>query len=487
MSKSIIIIGSGIAGLSTGIYARMNGFDADIYEMNSIAGGLCTSWKRKEFTFDGCLHWLTGSAPSSEYYRYWEEIGAIQGKTIYDYEYYSQSRDEQGNCFTAWADPDKLREEMMRIAPEDKMFIDKLIRDIRKFMKYGLPVNINLSTIYPTICAILLLYKYRNPVEDLCEGFSNPVLKNLFRMAFDWGTMCSSFMLWTLALMARKEAGYPMGGSMPFINSVEDRYRKLGGNIHFHKKIEKILVENDSAVGIKLTDGSEIRSDIVISAADGHTTIFDWLGGKYTGPKIRKMYETYEPFAPLLFISLGINGDYSREPHGLTFALKEPLKVGPDETKFLFIKNYSYDPSMAPKGKTVFTLMLPANYEYWQELKKDREKYLAEKKKTGDAVIRAIAEIYPEIPEQVEEIDVATPMTFVRYTGNWKGSYQGWVFNKKVLTMMSPQTLPGLNNFYMAGHWVAPGGGLPSGVITGRNAIKIICKQEKKKFTTFIT
>jgi phytoene dehydrogenase-like protein len=142
---------------------------------------------------------------------------------------------------------------------------------------------------------------------------------------------------------------------------------------------------------------------------------------------------------------------------------------------------------MAPKGKTVFTLMLPANYEYWQELKKDREKYLAEKKKTGDAVIRAIAEIYPEIPEQVEEIDVATPMTFVRYTGNWKGSYQGWVFNKKVLTMMSPQTLPGLNNFYMAGHWVAPGGGLPSGVITGRNAIKMICKKAKKKFTTFIT
>jgi phytoene dehydrogenase-like protein len=423
MSKSIIIIGGGIAGLSTGIYARMNGFHADIYEMNATAGGLCTAWKRKDFTFDGCLHWLTGSAPSSEYYRFWEEIGAIQGKSIYNYEYYTQALDEQGNCFTAWADPDKFRDEMIRFAPEDKKFIDQLIRDIRKFMKYGLPVEIKLSTLYPAIRAFLLLYKYRNPVEDLCQGFSNPILRNLFRMAFDWGTMCSSFMLWTLALMARKEAGYPMGGSVPFINSVEDRFRKLGGNIHFHKKIEKILIENDTAVGIKLTDGTEIRGDVVISAADGHATIFDWLEGKYTGPKIRKIYETYEPFAPLLFISLGIKGEYVQEPHSLTFALKEPLQIGPKENKFLFLKNYSYDPSMAPHGKTVFTLMLPTNFDYWMELVQDKEKYTMEKKTIVEAVIRAIAEIYPDIPGQVEEIDVATPMTYVRYTGNWKGSY----------------------------------------------------------------
>jgi len=50
MSKSIIIIGGGIAGLSAGIYARMNGFNSAIYEMNSMAGGLCTAWSRKDFT-----------------------------------------------------------------------------------------------------------------------------------------------------------------------------------------------------------------------------------------------------------------------------------------------------------------------------------------------------------------------------------------------------------------------------------------------------
>ena len=46
------------------------------------------------------------------------------------------------------------------------------------------------------------------------------------------------------------------------------------------------------------------------------------------------------------------------------------------------------------------------------------------------------------------------------------------------------KTLPGLANFYMAGQWVEPGGGLPAVAMSGRNVIQIICKKEKQKFTT---
>jgi phytoene dehydrogenase-like protein len=61
MSQSIIIIGAGIAGLSAGCYARMNGYDATIFELHSQPGGLCTAWNRKGYTFDGCIHYLFGS------------------------------------------------------------------------------------------------------------------------------------------------------------------------------------------------------------------------------------------------------------------------------------------------------------------------------------------------------------------------------------------------------------------------------------------
>jgi phytoene dehydrogenase-like protein len=79
--------------------------------------------------------------------------------------------------------------------------------------------------------------------------------------------------------------------------------------------------------------------------------------------------------------------------------------------------------------------------------------------------------------------DVATPLTFERYTGNWKGSVIGWDATRKTLFMPMKKTLPGLRNFYMAGQWVQPGGGLPTAAVSGRNVIQLICNQDKKSFT----
>jgi phytoene dehydrogenase-like protein len=270
------------------------------------------------------------------------------------------------------------------------------------------------------------------------------------------------------------------------IDTVVKKYIKLGGEIHFHKKVEKIIVEKDQAAGIKLTDGSEVRGDIVISAADGHKTIFEWLEGKYLNNRIRKVYDSLILFPPLVYVSLGISANYADQPHSLSFTLKRPIVIGPDEIKILFFKNYSFDPSFAPPGKCVFTLMLSTSFDYWNGIKEYRELYLSEKKRIGEEVVKALGDLYPDLPGQVEVMDVATPMTFVRYSGNWRGSYEGWLFDKQALALRCPQTLPGLKNLYMVGQWVSPGGGLPSGPISARSAMKKICKTQKKKFVTTI-
>ena len=70
------LIGAGIAGLSTGCYARMNGWSTRIFEMHERPGGLCTAWSRKGYTFDGCIHHLAGAGPGSRYRTIWEELGA---------------------------------------------------------------------------------------------------------------------------------------------------------------------------------------------------------------------------------------------------------------------------------------------------------------------------------------------------------------------------------------------------------------------------
>lgn len=79
-------------------------------------------------------------------------------------------------------------------------------------------------------------------------------------------------------------------------------------------------------------------------------------------------------------------------------------------------------------------------------------------------------------------IDVATPLTFERITGNWKGSITGWKLTPELATTKILKTLPGLDNFWMVGHWVMAGGGLPVGVSTAREVIWNQCRKDKRKF-----
>jgi phytoene dehydrogenase-like protein len=73
--KKVIIIGAGIAGLSAASYLQRSGYQAEIFEAHSLPGGVCTSWKRGDYTFDYCVHWLLGTkkgtGPHFLYYLGW--------------------------------------------------------------------------------------------------------------------------------------------------------------------------------------------------------------------------------------------------------------------------------------------------------------------------------------------------------------------------------------------------------------------------------
>jgi phytoene dehydrogenase-like protein len=88
----------------------------------------------------------------------------------------------------------------------------------------------------------------------------------------------------------------------------------------------------------------------------------------------------------------------------------------------------------------------------------------------------------PGAREAIEVTDVATPATVIRYTGNWKGSMEGWLPSPTTGFRPLRRTLPGLRRFMMVGQWVMPGGGLPSGLMTARSALQAICKQDHVAF-----
>jgi phytoene dehydrogenase-like protein len=169
---------------------------------------------------------------------------------------------------------------------------------------------------------------------------------------------------------------------------------------------------------------------------------------------------------------------------GINYPLDKPVIIAGQELKRLPVNIYNFDPSLAPAGKTVLTVILNSDYEYWKQLKQDPERYKAEKEQTADKVIALLDRRFPGLAAQVEMRDVATPVTWERYTGNWQGSGEGWLITKRTLLIRMSKTLPGLKNFYMAGQWVHPGGGVPTAAMSGRWVTQIICHQDKRPFVT---
>jgi len=164
--KSIIIIGTGIAGMATGCYAQMNGYSTRIFEMHDKPGGLCTAWQRKGYTIDGCLRWLAGSAPGHDLYRLWEELGMIQGKQIVSTEQFCCFEDTDGKVFTLYCDIDRLERHMKEIAPEDAVFINEFTKTIRHFTRFDMPVD-KAPELYTPLDGIKMMFRVLPFLGDL--------------------------------------------------------------------------------------------------------------------------------------------------------------------------------------------------------------------------------------------------------------------------------------------------------------------------------
>ena len=199
-----------------------------------------------------------------------------------------------------------------------------------------------------------------------------------------------------LASMQQGNAGFPAGGSLEFARAIERRYLALGGQIHYKSQVEKILVQHDQAVGVRLYDDSEWRTDYVVSAADGRATIFDRLDGHYVDDRLRHMYNGDLPIQSQVQVSLGINRDLTAEPHWATYLLDDQPIIAGLPRQELGIKHYCFDPSLAPAGKSAVEVMLKSPYKYWQRIY-GRKLYDTEQLQVADQVIDLIERIYPGI------------------------------------------------------------------------------------------
>jgi len=494
MKQHVIIIGGGIAGLCAGVYALRCGFRATILESHSIAGGNCTSWKRGGYLFEGGMHWLTGSHPGEPLHKLWRTVGALDDSvTIHTGEPFIEY-DHKGTPVRIYRDTDKTEQHLLALSPVDEEAIKDLCSNMRKLRKLAMPVNDlrgvkvtkkrppPFKLLLPAISAFILMRKFSNVSRnDYINRFRHEGIRELLRSSTSEETGVAPI-FFTMGILSRGDGGFPEGGSLPFAGRIVKQFKSLGGELLLNTRAKRVIIENGAAKGVAIENSeAALDADAVIITAD--TMQMDHL---FESPPQASWLDEMRKNTQgtmVTFICLGVNADLRKYQSGLVFQCAEPIKLADQSYDFLSINNYANNPVYSPAGKAALTIQLGGDtYDYWKKAKAEG-RYAEEKQDIADKVIAELARMIPESAGNIEVIDVATPLTYERYCGNWRGSWMTEMTSGMKLKSY-PAVIKHLKGVYFAGHRMMPPGGYPPAIMSGRAAVQHLCKDTGAVFVS---
>ena len=481
----IVIIGGGVSGLSAGIYARLHGHRAIVCERHFVPGGNLTGWDRDGYHIDNCIHWLTGTNPSSSLYKMWEELGVlgnvdvIQGDTLYTYE-------KDGQRISLHRDLNKLKEEMLRISPEDKREICSLIRTVEIlqgfFGIYGKEHNKGLTFKGALFALPSLVKYYKLSSGDLAKRFKSPLLGSFLSSFFgkDFGSLA---VLFVFAHFCGDNGGIPEGGSTVMALRMAERFKSLGGELLLRKEAVRIECKNGKAEHVTFADGTDIAADYVILTTDPavafekllDATMPSRLGQKYRDPRLIRFSSYHCAFA-LDMESVPFRGD-------IIFDIPEELKKKLSVEQVV-LREFSHEPSFAPLGKNLLQTMTFVSEETAKSFiklrERNREAYERQKRRLSDMMKKLIVGRFPEMEGRLRCIDVWTPATYHSFTDTEMGSWMSFALPKKFIPIRDGNRILGLSNVILANQWQQIPGGLPIAAEGGKRAVETVAKMEKR-------
>lgn len=492
MNNKVIIIGGGIAGLSAGVYAQRCGFAATVLESHSMAGGNCTSWKLGSYLVEGGMHWLTGSSAKEPLHKLWRTVGALDDSVKISYHEPFFEYDHEGAPIRMYRDVDATEKHLLAISPSDEKAIKELCNNIRKVKNLAMPIidiqgvkvtkktYVPATMLFSALSGLRMMNKFSKILRsDYIDRFKHEGIRNLLRSYTNDKTGVIT-LFFSMGIMARGDGGFPAGGSLPFVQRIVETFTSLGGELLLNTKASRIIVENGCAVGVMVGE-KRLNAAAVIVASDTMSmeSLFD------IPPKADWLDEMRAVTEPTMctFVSLCINANLDKYQKNLMFKLKQQLKIAEREYEYINVNNYANDPYYSPQGKTVLTIILDGDtYDFWKKAQAEN-RYSEEKQKIATAIIAALSTQMPEMAETVEICDVATPLTYERYCGNWKGSWMTEMTPSIKMTTY-PAVIPGIAGVYFAGQRMQPPGGLPTALASGRTAVQYLCRDTGTVFVS---
>ncbi len=288
---------------------------------------------------------------------------------------------------------------------------------------------------------------------------------------------------------------YPRGTSQKisstFVKFIEDRR----GQVKLKTRVEKILVKDHTAYGVKTADGTKYKGKVVISNANAFDTFLTMMDERNYLKDYLAKFDRYSVSLSSFQVFLGLKKDLVGElgikdseifyfpGYDNDAVYKVFLEADVENSGYGIMLYDNIYKGYSPEGKNTVNILVMQGYNHWEKFEKDywqgnKKKYRAEKERMADVLIKTAEKtVLPGLSEAIEVKEIGTPLTNVRYTRNYRGAIYGW---DQTMNNTGPNRVPHhtpIKNLYLSGAWTKPGHGYGGVIASGLECFAEIMKK----------
>lgn len=512
----VTIIGSGVSGLLSAALLSRSGMKVLVLEKHYLIGGYLQGFERKDFIFDTAIHWLNQYNEEGTVTRVFKMLAEDFPKPQPMKRI--QRHISTNHDYLLTDNPDELRDRLIQDFPHEKAGIERFFNVAKRIAKVSLkfpaffqsvetksPLEIpffrmkQLGIIYPLIP--YAMYGGNEGVKKgLSKFFKDPELQELFCTERDL-LSCIFPIAWAYNSDYQNP---PIGGSQVIPAWLEKQTVAEKCDIRLSSEVVGFDMDGDRITGVRYKNrGKEyqVKTKYVIAACDVDMLYRKLVPAEFVPKKFFETLNESEMYSSSVTISVALDcpAEELGFGHELTLICEESStrdehsSGDPHKSAISVLAPTVRDHTLSPEGKGTLTLYVPAWMDYmnnWQTEKNAKGDFVRTEayKKLKDAFAQVILDrvsekMCPNLREHILFYEVATPITYYRYTGNKNGTMMGTRPGKKNMQSKIAHYRTPIQNLIIGGQWAELGGGVPIAVKTAFNSSLIVLKKwDKMKF-----
>ncbi len=479
MQRDVVVVGSGVGGLTAAALAARAGLSVLVVEAHTVPGGMLHSFTREGYEFDPSVPVLADPPSFDRMLAYLELEGSVELLPLPDYFTVAIGDLRVHLPFGA----EDFIETHVQAFPDAADGIRQFwgtCRTIHEQAHYA-PFRVGVTNLGRVSEDMSTVLEHRNTtVGELLERtISSPEARALCgAAAVNLGLPPARLALQTFAQMIFAHvvhgAAVVKGGSERISDALVAGVQKHGGEVELETPAEAIVVRDGRVTAVDLADGRRVTTGWVVSNADPVVTS-RLLGEENVDPRFARRLGRLRPSCSALVVFTVSEVDLHEQDAGhRTFYSREwDLDAAYDETiagraAYFAVRSPAVvDPSVSLHGEHQVVATVCAELEPprpWPELKQERT----------ESVVAALDELYPGLRQRLLYLDSATPPAIERFTNNHAGAIFAWENTPQQVGSRRPGRVPKIDGLALAGSWAAPGPGIVRAILSGRAAAEVV-------------